>query len=370
MPESAKTLFEPARIGNCEIRNRFVRSATGERLATPQGLVVPPLAAIVRDLAKGGVGLIVTGHAYVDEAGRSDPRQMGIHADETIAGLAELVRAAHECGASIFAQLTTAGAKSEIVPEGRALQSAVSFVTEAGVPVEAMSHAEISDLTARFGAAAGRARRAGFDGVQVHLGHGYGLCQFVSPFLNTRTDEYGGSTENRARIALEACRAVRRAAGDDYPVILKMNCNDYIDGGTTPDIMFDTLDILMRAQIDGVEMSAGIGHPKARYGGARSYDPKDPSEEIYYRDAARAFKKRFDLPLLLVGGIRSREAAQHIVETDMADFVSMCRPLIREPRLIGRWETGDPVRARCVSCNRCGDIASDGRGIRCALDSE
>lgn len=352
-------LFEKVSLGGTTLRNRFVRSATGEKLATGEGLSTPPLIETIRELARGGVGMIIPGHAYVDKEGRADARQMGVHDDATIKGLSQMAEAAHQEGAAIVLQLTYAGSKAERTAPNRAPKSA-----------ENMTREEIAQLVTRFGDAAERTQKAGFDGVQVHLGHGYGLCQFVSPFLNPRQDEYGGSLENRARIAVEILREVRRRVGSTYTVITKMNCDDFIEGGTTPETMIATAELLAQEGLDGVEMSGGIGNPKARWGGARNYDPKDESEEVYYRDAARAFKAKLDLPLILVGGIRRLGTAAKIVEEGLTDFISLSRPLMREPALIERWRQGDERRAACISCNGCAKRELDERGVRCVFEGE
>ena len=352
-----KTLFGEISIGKTLIRNRFVRSATGEKLSTSEGLCTPPLVEAIRRLAQGGTGLIIPGHAYVAQEGRADNRQMGIHDDATLKGLTELAKAAHDGGAAVFVQLTHAGSKAERLDPDIAPPSS-----------ENMTHDDIARLVARFGDAADRAKRAGFDGVQIHLGHGYGLCQFISPFLNKRTDEYGGSLINRARIAMEIYREIRRRVGADYSVITKMNCDDFIDGGTTPEIMIEMAEMLADEGLNAVEMSGGIGHPKARFGGARNYDPQNEAEEVYYRDAARVFKKRVRIPLILVGGIRTLGTASKIVEEGLADFVSLSRPLMREPGLINRWQSGDTVRASCISCNGCAKAPLTEKGVHCVFD--
>lgn len=348
-------LFEETKLGRLVLRNRFVRSATGEKLATDKGLCTPMLIETIRELARGGVGLIIPGHAYVDKEGRSDPRQLGVHSDLTISGLTTMARAAHEEGAAIILQLTYAGSKAEAIP--------------CRVPksVENMTHEDIAKLVQHFGNAAERAQKAGFDGVQIHIGHGYGLCQFVSPFLNPRKDEYGGVLENRLRIVLEILREVRSKVGKDYTVITKMNSEDFIDGGTTPEMMIAAAELMEKEGLDAIEISGGIGHPKARYGGARNYDPKDETEEAYYKEAAKALKQKLNLPLILVGGIRRLSTAAKLIEEGTADFISLSRPLLREPDLINRWLRGDDKRAACVSCNACAKTEPGTSGLRCVF---
>lgn len=361
-------VFENAFIGSLTLKNRFVRSATGERMATPEGFCSPGLVKVVRGLAEGGVGMIIPGHAAVAAEGRSDPGQLGIFDDAGISGLEKLTAAAHENGAAVVLQLTHAGAKADPEIAGIPLKSSTSTVTDRGIPVEAMDEGEIAGWVKKFGDAAQRAQASGFDGVQIHMGHGYGLCQFVSPFLNRRTDRYGGSLENRSRIVLEVLREIRGRVGAAYPVIAKMNSDDFIEGGTSPDMMAELAGMLEREGLDGVEISGGIGHPRARFGGARAIDPVDESQEVYYRDAARLFKQKCGIPSILVGGIRRLATAEKIVGEGLADFVAMSRPFIREPRLIGRWNSGDAERAACISCNGCSKAVPDGKGTRCIFE--
>lgn len=352
MPEMRA--FSEGFIGNLAVSNRFVRSATGEKLSK-DGLCPPKLIELIASLS--GIGLIIAGHAFVDKDGRANALQMGIDDDDKIPGLKQLTEAAHKNGSKIFVQLTDAGSKSDPAlvktPKGS----------------DTRSKDDIKRLVNAFADGAERAVASGFDGVQIHTGHGYGICQFVSPFLNARTDEYGGSLENRARIVLEIYREVRKRVGNDFPVITKMNCDDFIDGGTTPEMMVQMVEMLEKEGLNGVEMSGGIGHPKARFSGARDYDPKDGTEECYYREAARLFKSRIKkIPLILVGGIRRLETAEELLREGTADFISMCRPFIRENSLISRWKMGDKRRASCVSCNGCAKVSGDGLGIRCVFE--
>lgn len=362
-------VFDSVELGGVRLRNRFVRSATGERASDSEGRCTPALIELVRRLAEGGVGLIIPGHACVSLEGRADPRQMGIYDDSMLDGLRRLTSAAHDGGAAVFVQLTHAGARAD-GSSGLPLKSSVSSTTDSGLKVEAMTRQDIARLVVSFGDAAERARNANFDGVQIHFGHGYGLCQFVSPFLNGRSDEYGGSLENRMRIVMEIYREVRRRVGKNFPVIAKMNCDDFIDGGTTPEMMTESAGMLEAEGLDAVEMSGGIGHPKARYGGARTYNPKNESEEVYYREAAKLCKSRIRIPLILVGGIRRLPTTRRLVSEGTADFVSLCRPLIREPHLISRWQGGDAERAACISCNGCGRTAAEYGIIRCVFDKD
>ncbi|MBP1733259.1 MAG: NADH:flavin oxidoreductase/NADH oxidase, partial [Deltaproteobacteria bacterium] len=215
-----------------------------------------------------------------------------------------------------------------------------------------------------FAHAARRAREASFDGVQLHAAHGYLLSQFLSPFYNKRTDAYGGTIQNRARIALESLKAIRAMVGNDFAVLAKINSEDFLEGGLTVDDMLQASAMLEQAGIDAIELSGGTVNP-AGLSASRKGALESESHEIYYREAARQFKQRLRVPLMLVGGIRSYGVAELLLAEGVADYIAMCRPFIREPDLINRWKSGDVRRAFCASDNACFKPVFQGRGIAC-----
>ena len=219
-------LFESTVIGSMTLRNRFVRSATWEGMATPAGEVTPRLVETTAALARGGVGLIISGHAYIRPEGQAGPGQLGAYGDELVPGLRRMAAAAHDHGAKILLQLAHAGYFAAERLTGAMPLAVSASVKLDDTPRREMRLADIGDLVAAFAAAAVRAKAAGFDGVQIHSAHGYCLNQFLSPLFNRRQDSYGGALENRVRVHLETIRAVRRAVGDDYPVLLKINGRD------------------------------------------------------------------------------------------------------------------------------------------------
>ena len=198
-------LFESGTINGMELSNRFVRSATWEGMATDDGAVTPKLKKTMVALAKGGVGMIITSHAYIRPEGQAGPWQVGVYKDDLIDGLKEMAAAVHENGGKIVMQIAHAGNFAIEQLTGLAPWVASDFEGLAQTPRHEMTVEEIQALTAAFAAAAGRAEAAGFDGVQIHAAHGYLLSQFLSPFYNRRTDEYGGDARGRARIQLEVC---------------------------------------------------------------------------------------------------------------------------------------------------------------------
>lgn len=229
-----------------------------------------------------------------------------------------------------------------------------------------MTKKEIFGAIEDFKKAAVRANKAGFDGVQLHAAHGYFLSQFLSPFFNKRKDDYGGSLENRARLILEILQAIRSELGRQFMVTIKLNSDDFIEGGLTPSEMVEASALLEKGGIDAIEISGGT--ELGKYTGARITKDILQEDEVYYRDAAKLFKEKITVPLILVGGIRSYEVAKGLIEKELADYIALSRPLIREPGLIKRWQSGDTKKATCVSCNRCFETIRAREGMHCIYE--
>jgi 2,4-dienoyl-CoA reductase-like NADH-dependent reductase (Old Yellow Enzyme family) len=359
-------LFESTVINGMSLANRFVRSATWEGLATSDGACTNRLTDMMVNLAEGGVGLIITGHSYVSREGQAGPWQLGIHEDATLQGLTQMTAAVHRCGGKICIQLAHAGAQAAANLSGLEAMGP-SVIHEKGKALcREMNKEDIDHVVRCFGDAAARAKRCGFDAVEIHAAHGYLLSQFLSPVLNQRTDEYGGALANRGRMTLEVLRSVRHAVGPDYPVLIKVNAEDFVEGGFSVEDMLEFSTLLERAGIDAVEMSGGTGGEGSKYQPVR-FGNVAKENEAYYRDEARRFKKRAQVPLILVGGIRSPEVAERLLAEGKADYIAMSRPLICEPDLVSRWKNGDTTKSACVSDNRCFKPIMSGEGMRCLL---
>jgi 2,4-dienoyl-CoA reductase-like NADH-dependent reductase (Old Yellow Enzyme family) len=233
-------------------------------------------------------------------------------------------------------------------------------------PVQEMTLQDIESLVEDFGLAAKRAKKAGFDGVQIHAAHGYLLSQFLSPAFNKRQDQYGGSIENRAAVLLEILKSIRKRVGQSYPVLIKMNTRDFLEGGLNLDDSIKAAAMMEKAGIDAVELSGGT-IASGKEGPVRT-GIVSGKNEAYFKDAASAFKKKIDLPIILVGGIRSFFLAQQLVNDNIADYISMSRPFIREPDLINRWKDGDHHQAACLSDSKCFIPAMKGKGIYCVVE--
>jgi len=344
-------LFEPFSFCGLELKNRIVRSATYEKLADEDGFVTDELISRYTDLAKGEAGLIITGSALVHVSGRNVPQVMSIHNDNYIEGLKRLADAVHANGGIIVMQLTHGGRQcfpSMLAGKDPIAPSAVYDPATKITPRE-MSDSEIWDMVDAFADAAWRVFNAGFDGVQLHAAHGYLISEFLSPHTNRRTDYWGGSEEMRFHFIGEILDAIRREVGSSLPVLVKMNADDYVPGGLKP---AESLRIAKRLQAQGVcavEVSGGM----LESGNLIIRPHIDSAEkEAYFRQSSAKFAKELDIPVMLVGGIRSRSVAEDILQRGDADLISMSRPLLCEPDLPNLFMAGKE-RADCTSCNNC-----------------
>ncbi|GBE13492.1 NADH oxidase [bacterium BMS3Abin13] len=356
-------LFEASLINGLNLKNRFIRSATWEGMATVDGAVTPKLVQTMIDLARGGVGLIISGHSYISPAGQGSPWQLGIYKDELIPGLKGLTGAVHENGGKILMQLAHAGnfAAEDLIDQPPLVVS--DFAGLAETRRQEITKSTIAELISAYTDAAARAKTAGFDGIQIHAAHGYLLSQFLSPAFNKRQDEYGGSIQNRARIHLEIYRSVRSIVGQDFPILIKMNCGDFVENGLDIEESVQAAELFAGVGFDAIELSGGLvggGKLSPSRPGINSVD-----QEAYYKDHARKVKNEIDVPLILVGGLRSFAVAEKLIVDGVADYISMSRPFIREPDLINRWQSGDLRKAECVSDNLCFNPGLEGKGIYC-----
>lgn len=368
-------LLEPITINGMVMPNRFVRSATHDGFSTVGGEITDESVAFIEDLAKGGVGLIVVGFAYVTSTGQAVPDQNALYDDRFIAGMRRVTDAVHKYDSKVALQIGESGSQS-VIAQQKGIQTLgpsafkkewINFGgdmdvthTEKGTPeyrvdtvtmeTKEMTEEDIQRVIDAHAQAARRVREAGFDGVQFHGGHGYLISQFASPATNKRTDKWGGPLENRALFILSCYRAVRDAVGDDYPVMIKLGVEDQAQGGLPLSEGIQMAKLLTDAGMDAVEVSEGVEQEPAHH--IRT-GVDDRSKEAYYLDWAKEVRKEVDKPLFLVGGIRSFDLMEQIVEDGVADCISLCRPLIREPHLVNSFSRGESTEAKCISCNGC-----------------
>jgi 2,4-dienoyl-CoA reductase-like NADH-dependent reductase (Old Yellow Enzyme family) len=363
------TLFEETTINGMTMRNRMVRSATWEGMCDADGRPTEKLTNCYRDLAQGGIGLIVSGYTFVRPEGKGLHGKMGIHTDDFEGDYKNMIRAVHDAGGKIAVQLVHAGGQTNSKNAGRQplAPSAIQVDQFPELPAE-LTKEEISDIVAAFGEGAGRAKAWGFDAVQLHGAHGFLINQFLSPLTNRRNDEYGGNIENRSRFLLEVYQKVRDTVGADYPVLIKLNAADNLDGGLETDDGVCAAKKLAEVGIDAIEVSAGTPASGAE-NPAREKINK-PEKEAYNLELARRIKDAVSCPVMVVGGFRSFEVAQKAIRDDGMDYIAMARPLIREPDLPNRWHQGDHSTAKCISCNGCFGPGLEEGGIYCVIEKK
>lgn len=353
-------LFEPAKIGKIEVKNRLIRSATAESMATKEGFVTEDLIELYKKLAEGGVGTIVTGFMFVSPEGRASFKMTGISGDEHIEGLSRLVSDVKKVAKDVVfvAQLAHAGRQSFINPIA---PSAVKDLFTGLVPRE-MTKEEIGKVIEDFANSAIRAEKAGFDAVQLHCAHGYLLSEFISPYTNRRRDEYG--TE-REKILLDIMERIRERSR--IPVMVKMNACDFVPNGL--DIK-DATRIAKRLEKNGfeaIEVSGGMYESIYHTGFNVVSQKVSKSGEAYFKDFAFKIKEVVEIPVILVGGIRSLSVAEDVLK--FVDFVAMSRPLIRDPHLPRKMMRGEVTRSDCKSCNLCLTKIFEGEKLACYAKS-
>jgi 2,4-dienoyl-CoA reductase-like NADH-dependent reductase (Old Yellow Enzyme family) len=347
-------LFESRNIGNIKIKNRFVRSATAEGTFDETGMITSKLFHIYNELAAGGTGLVITGHAYVQTNGRCSIKQMGIYKDEFVPSLKELADEIHRISpdCKIAVQISHAGRQAAKNSVSDPVAPSPMVDTSTGVKPREMTEEEIQECIDSFANAADRVKKAGFDGVQIHSAHGYLISSFNSPHTNRRKDKWGGSLENRMRFLMESYRRIRETVGDAFPVMVKLNGEDYLDGGIEIEESSQIAGALSEEGIDAIEVSGGMYESYKGKGAVRSRIRK-PEQEAYFLPHAEKIKEAVrDVPVMLVGGIRSRSVMEEIISQGRADFISLCRPFIREPNLADKIKKGKE-RVDCISCNGC-----------------
>lgn len=357
--QKESVLFTPIKINELIIPNRFVRSATHDFMSTNDGQITERQINLYRNLGKGEVGLIVTGHAFIHPAGKASPRQIGVHDDSTIEGLSCIARAVHESSSRIFLQISHAGrqTKEKICGCTPMAPSAVYEPIFEITPKE-MTIEDIKAVISQFVQAGIRAKQAGFDGVQLHVAHGYLLSSFISPYTNKRDDGYGGSLINRARIVLEITRGLKQAAGQQFPLIVKMNATDSLKGGLTQGESLQLGKHLEENGVDAIEVSGGMAESGE---GSVWKGRRSETDEGYFVSYASKIKQAVAIPVIGLGGNRTFLRMESYISKGQADMVSMSRPLIRQPFLVREFRLERFRKSECISCNKC----FNPRGISC-----
>jgi 2,4-dienoyl-CoA reductase-like NADH-dependent reductase (Old Yellow Enzyme family) len=366
--------LKPGKIGTLAVANRLIRSATSETMATECGEVTDELIGFYGTLARGGAGLLITGHTYVEKIGQCSARQIGIYSDMLVPGLARLTAAVHQNGGRIFCELSHAGSQSVMPNIDPIAPSIIENAIFERQPLE-MSADDIERIVTAFGQAARRAAAAGFDGIHIHGGNGYLISQFNSPFSNRRSDQWGGDADRRSRFLLAVYDAVRAAVGPDMPITARYGLADSAPGQLQIDEGLTRLRALVARGLNAVEPTYGLMttyheniRPYVAVTAARAlqdwvfprlWQPAQP--EAYYLPFAKAVKAALDIPVILVGGIRSTGQMTRALRTGDADFLAAARPFIREPDFPQSLKNG---RQGCLIVSLATSVSSTTESMR------
>jgi len=316
-------LLTPLSFSGLTLRNRIVMPPMWSGQATPEGFITDKIVAYHKERAAAGCALIIVEHAFVHPGGRHSATQIGVCADDMIAGLSRLASAIRSAGAAAALQLAHAGSRVSSATLGGTrpvAPSAIRHVYEpAGEVPEELTIPQIHEIAAAFGSAAVRAREAGFDAVEIHAAHGFLLSSFLSPLTNLRTDAYGGSLENRSRLHLLVLEEVRRRVGSTFPVFIRLGAHDETPGGLELEDACKAAVRLAEAGADLIDVSGGLQ-------GSRGVG-KDPGYFVPYAAAAKA---RVHVPVIVTGGIREASHADLIIREGQADLVGIGRAMLED----------------------------------------
>lgn len=347
-----KNLFDEVKIGNLSIKNRFVRSSTWENM-TNNGKMNQKLYDLYEDLAKGEIGLIITGYANIIEEEQPNPGMFGIYDDSFIGGYKKLCNRVHEYNSKIVLQVAYGGTKTKYnVGERKIFSPSNIPELSTGTIGTPMTKEDIDYLVKAFAQSARRAKESGFDGIEIHGAHTYLINQFLSPYYNQRTDEYGGILDNRMRFLVEIYTAMRNETGLDYPILLKLTASDFFDGGLTFEETRKIAKKMEEIGIDAIEISGNI-HGKGESLVGYEFEGYKIQKEAYFGEFAKIIAKELKIPIITVGGIKTYEKADEILNSSNISMFGFSRPLLTEPHLIKRWKEGDRKKVKCIRCSKC-----------------
>jgi len=371
-------VFEPFQLAGITFPNRIIRSATYEGMSETDGTPTEQLEKKYTALAQGGVGGIITGFIGVNEQGRSGSHMSLLNSNENIKAYKKITQKMHELGTPIIAQINHCGGQTK---EEDTKMPVIAPSKISDYKAKEMTKAEILEVIEAFVQGIKNAKEAGFDGVQIHIAHGYLLSEFVSPRMNRRNDEWGGNTENRFRIVKTIFEKARKEVGN-YPIIAKINGYETLKNGMSIGESVKIAKLLEQVGCNAIEVSNGtIKAGLATMRGnvpwemivaqndrlnkmprvvksiigtvAEKAFPQPQPKSLYNLDAATAIKNAVNIPVIVVGGITNMNEIENIINQNKSDLVSMCRPFILEPDLVNKFKTGKQTQSKCIQCNFC-----------------
>jgi len=354
-------LFKPLQINRMTIKNRFIRSATVDNLGENM-VVTDAQLNFYKELSRGETGLIVSSGLFPSLDGWAAPGQLGIHSDEMIPSLTKIADTVHANGGKIVAQLMHAGWFGN--PDLCGLQTVGPSETinpANNLKVRELASDEVEEKIDEFVRAGARAAEAGFDGVQIHAAHGWLVSAFLSPVTNRRNDYWGGSALKRANFVIKITEGLRKVTGADYPVLIKLGIKEYHPDGKSADEGIDSANMFIAAGMDAIEVSEGVEEIPFNHIRPDKISP-------YYVDECRKAKEAIARPIILVGGMRHLSEMKNIVDGNIADAISMCRPFIMDQHIVRKFREGSSGKSLCTSCNSCIRTMLD-RNLHCTFNS-
>lgn len=344
-----RTVFDKISMGTLTLKNRIIRSATFEVGAAENGKMTSLLSEIYAELADNDVGLIITGMFGAGRNSRAFPGMIDTSDDTFISSFAKTASVVHDKGSKIVAQLAHCGIKAGMIDTGAAPYGPSEFEISPGYFSKEMTQEEIEQIVQSFGIAAGKCEQAGADGVEIHAAHGYLISQFLSPYYNKRTDTYGGSVENRAKLLLNILDSIRQNTGKDFSVLVKINGEDLVENGFSREDCLIVCKLLAEKGVDAIEISSGLAINQTSV----PFQKPTDNEKGTFTDTAAMIAGQVSVPIVSVGGYRTIESIENALNSSNITAISMSRPFICEPDLVRRWHSGDTSPAKCISCNRC-----------------
>ncbi|MGC9324205.1 MAG: FAD-dependent oxidoreductase [Desulfomonilia bacterium] len=361
-----QTLFTPLRINSLELKNRIIMPCLDSTFTGDGGVVTSRLIEYFLRRARGGVSLVLIGPASFESLGIGYRTDYRLDRDDILEGLSGLVRKIHECGIPMGIQMYHAGrqADTDITGGDMVAPSAIADPVRKITP-RALSVPQIEQIVHRFGVHALRAKEAGFDVIELHCSHGYLLAEFLSNHANARTDRYGGSVENRARLPMEIIREVRRNVGPEFPILVRLAGDEHVKGGLSTDETPEIAHLLEEAGADAINVSAGT-YQSAEWIVPPAFLPRGCNVE-----AAAAIKKAVNIPVIVAGRINTPELADALITEGRVDAVAMGRPLVADPDLPNKARQGrsDEIR-HCIGCDLCVDKLFKGETLVCTVNPE
>lgn len=368
----SRLLAQKGKIGNVEIKNRMVMAAMGDLIANPDGTVSDAAIAYYGARSKGGIGLIITGIVRINDTdGAAGPNQLSLADDKYIPRFKLLVDEVHKYGAKIFPQIQHSGRQGIAMFTGNDYVLAPSAIPSAITkqPTRALTIEQIHQLVGQFGDAARRAMEAGADGVEIHAAHGYLINQFLSPFSNKRTDEYGGSFENRMRFLLEIMRDVRAKTQNKIPITVRISADEFLSDAGIPMPYIDISEGIKIAKAIEAEGVEAINVSCGTYESMNKAIEPISYPQGWRKDFIKAVKDEVSVPVIAVAKLREPQVAEELLQQGVMDFAAFGRPLLADPDFpIKAIEGRDDDICKCISCLFCFEELNKGSHVVCAVN--